>query len=352
MSKEEKDLLKTTDEVIEEVEFDECDYLGFDSEEGCEGASEEFEAELIACGAYEDDIAVGAGYDTDNGLHINVKLSKVNFTNKTSRTPLYLVYHYVGAVSSAYANAVYFYDVNRGASAHLFVDETQIWQVVEYTDVSWHCGGGRQSNYGGAFFKKCTNSNSIGIELCCKKDSKGNWYIEPETLKRAAKLGQYLMKRFNIPANRVIRHYDVTGKFCPQPLLDDKTWSNYKNTIIKGDELDVTQYEELKNMISGIATDVANIKKRMGMEYAWVDKNMPEYARSTITKLMQKGHLRGDSEGKLNLDTNMLRMFVILDRAGLFDDDKLAASICASVNEIYAQDIIDNVEKSNESSED
>jgi hypothetical protein len=53
--------------------------------------------------------------------------------------------------------------------------------------------------------------------------------------------------------------------------------------------------------------------------YAWVDDNMPDWAKPTVTKLMDKGFLKGDEEGKLNLDENMLRMLVINDRAGLYD---------------------------------
>ena len=60
-------------------------------------------------------------------------------------------------------------------------------------------------------------------------------------------------------------------------------------------------------------------KKTDKFIYAWVDDNMPDWAKPTVTKLMNKGILQGDEEGKLNLDENMLRMLVINDRAGLYD---------------------------------
>ena len=41
------------------------------------------------------------------------------------------------------------------------------------------------------------------------------WYISDETLKQCVKLTKILMKKYNIPLERVIRHYDVTGKYCP-----------------------------------------------------------------------------------------------------------------------------------------
>ncbi len=47
---------------------------------------------------------------------------------------------------------------------------------------------------------------------------------------------------------------------------------------------------------------------------------MPEWARPTISKLVDKGYLKGDEEGKLMLNDNMLRILVILDRAGAFKE--------------------------------
>ena len=47
---------------------------------------------------------------------------------------------------------------------------------------------------------------------------------------------------------------------------------------------------------------------------------MPDWAKPTISKLYDKGYLKGDEEGNLNLDMNMLRILVILDRSGAFDN--------------------------------
>ena len=41
------------------------------------------------------------------------------------------------------------------------------------------------------------------------------WYLTDETLKQCAKLVKILMKKYNIPLERVIRHYDISGKLCP-----------------------------------------------------------------------------------------------------------------------------------------
>lgn len=74
------------------------------------------------------------------------------------------------------------------------------------------------------------------------------------------------------------------------------------------EELTVTQYEELKNEIQALKPVV----------YNYMDQNMPVWARPTIQMLMDKGYLEGD-DGKLGLTMDMIRMFVILDRAGVFN---------------------------------
>lgn len=83
------------------------------------------------------------------------------------------------------------------------------------------------------------------------------------------------------------------------------------------EELAMSQYEELKKMISDNSKRIEKLENPMIFNY--VDKNMPEYAKSTILKLIDKGFLKGDSSGNLNLTNEMLRILVILDRSGTFD---------------------------------
>lgn len=91
-----------------------------------------------------------------------------------------------------------------------------------------------------------------------------------------------------------------------------------KYSLVESEELTVTQYEELKNMIKELSDRVAKLEKPI---YGYVDENMPEWARPTITKLYQKGYLKGDTSGRLNLSEDMLRQLVINDRAGLYDKE-------------------------------
>ena len=161
-------------------------------------------------------------------MKINKLLTKVNYRKGTNKQNKYIVVHYVGATGGAEANCRYFQSNYRGASAHYFVGhEGEIWQCVEDSNIAWHCGA---SSYKHPY---CRNENSIGIELCCRKNnSNGTWYFEEETVKATIELTKELMKKYNIPAANVIRHYDVTGKTCPEPYVrDTAAWNTFKANL-------------------------------------------------------------------------------------------------------------------------
>ncbi len=150
--------------------------------------------------------------------------SSLNYTNgREGKKIEYIVIHYTaGRNDTARANAVYFQS-SRQASAHYFVDENEIIQTVKDTNAAWHCG----TKYG---YKhaKCRNANSIGIEICSKIDAGGNYYFDPKAVKRTAELVAALMKKYGVSIGNVIRHYDVTGKICPAPMVNDvKQWEAF-----------------------------------------------------------------------------------------------------------------------------
>ena len=39
------------------------------------------------------------------------------------------------------------------------------------------------------------------------------------------------MEQYNVSIENVIRHFDVTGKICPAPLIEEKAWSDFKSKI-------------------------------------------------------------------------------------------------------------------------
>ena len=165
------------------------------------------------------------------GVKLFEYLTNVNRTIKTNKINKFIVVHWVGAVSTALDNAKYFYNVDRKASAGYFVDPSSIYRVVRDEDSSWHCGGGLQGTSGHKYYNICFNSNSIGIEMCCTK-SDGILVVSEQTMNNTVKLIAYLMKKWNIGIDMVIRHFDVTGKSCPGDLLSDDSWEAFKKKIL------------------------------------------------------------------------------------------------------------------------
>lgn len=48
-------------------------------------------------------------------------------------------------------------------------------------------------------------------------------------------------------------------------------------------------------------------------------EDVPAWGKATVDKLINKGLMIGEGDGKINVEHNMLRTLVILDRAGVFD---------------------------------
>lgn len=260
-------------------------------------------------------------------IPIQKNLTRVNYRCGTLGRIEYIVVHFTANDGdTARANTCFFRDENRGASAHYFVDENSIWQCVEDKDVSWHCGGGRQSSCGGSLFKICTNSNSIGIEMCSRKKN-GHYYFKEGTVENCIELVRTLMTKYQIPLSRIVRHYDVTGKICPEPYCytpqGEEAWKLFKERILNGEEeFTVSQYQEIMEKLSGMTGNIEKLTEKInGLEhpmiYNYMDNNMPEWSKPTIQKLMDKKVLLGNNDGELGLDYTTLRILSLLDRAGV-----------------------------------
>lgn len=170
------------------------------------------------------------------------KITLVNSFGRWTNKPKYIVIHYVGAEGQAKANADYFYSVNRNASAHIFIDRWETWRVG-YDDMAmWHVGDGnvtKRGRFNGYVTPGlCTNYNSIGIEMC-QTPTKGlsifDWPIDEVVVEQTLLQTIELMKKYNIPFENVIRHYDVSTKLCPAPWRhnDWEKWKEFKAQLAK-----------------------------------------------------------------------------------------------------------------------
>ena len=77
------------------------------------------------------------------------------------------------------------------------------------------------------------------------------------------------------------------------------------------------EYDELKAEITALKAEVNKANSKM--IYNYVDSNMPDWARPTIQKMMDKGFLKGNENGELGLTDELLQVFVVNDRAGVYE---------------------------------
>ena len=175
-------------------------------------------------------------------VQITKKLIKYNHSGINK--PVYIVIHETGNTdigADAERHYRYFNGGDRGASAHYFVDDKQIIQVVEHSVQSWHNGKKYVSN---PAVPQCNNSNSIGIEICVNQD--GDY---SKAVANAVELTKKLMKELNIPVDKVIRHYDSCGKQCPAKMLrEPKLWTDFKKSI-QGMQVDKEYEKAVQNLV-------------------------------------------------------------------------------------------------------
>lgn len=153
-------------------------------------------------------------------------------TQKRKRKDVkYIVIHYTGNTNdTAKNNAVYFAERNqRDAGAHFFVGaKGVVYKSVNMNRTAWSVGGLYSTKNGaGSYYQKCTNANSVSIELCdCTKT-----YTDKQA-KAVKKLIKYIQK-YCPNAKTIIRHWDVNGKQCPAPMAgkNNKMWKEFKKKI-------------------------------------------------------------------------------------------------------------------------
>ncbi len=217
-------------------------------------------------------------------MEIKTKLcNRSNYGGKLKEV-LYIVIHYTSNEGdTAKNNADYFAReaLEAPASAHYFVDEKEIWCSVPVTHIAYHCGAKVYVH------PECRNSNSIGVEMCLT--GKG-MAIRQATIDRTVQFVRELMAQYNVPLDHVLRHYDVTGKYCPGPFVGHPSmWQAFQKALAGEQEEEVMKV------------------------YKYVPE-MPKWAQDTFTRLVQSGYIAKDEKGEIDVQESTLQPVVYLDR--------------------------------------
>ena len=174
-----------------------------------------------------------------------------------------------------------------------------------------------------------------GTEIYVTKSEKAIT-VEEDILEQMSEIGftSRGVKRKNFSVISKVKAQGVSSALLEVAFIDDKddmelyqlkkysvAWAVSRGiaegfNLISKEELTLTQYEELKDRINNLEDKVKDAE----MIYNYIDDNMPEWARPTIKKLVDKGWLKGNDNGELELSDDMLRIFVVNDRAGMYDN--------------------------------
>jgi len=151
----------------------------------------------------------------------NVKCPKSKYSIKCpyEMKPEYITVHNTYNDASAMAEISYMLGNNLKTSFHAAVDDYRIVTGIPFNRNAWHAGDGRGKG----------NMKSIGIEICYSK-SGGKRFEEAENL--AAEYIAYLLKKYGWGIDKVKKHQDWSGKYCPHRTLD-LGWKRFLKKIEK-----------------------------------------------------------------------------------------------------------------------
>lgn len=147
-----------------------------------------------------------------------VDKSKYNVKCPYSMTPTRIVVHNTANDASANNEIKYMISNNNEVSFHIAVDDKEAVQGIPLNRNAWHAGDGGNGK---------GNRQGIAIEICYSK-SGGDRFIKAE--QNAAKLIAQLLKERGWGIDKVTKHQDYSGKYCPHRTLD-MGWERFLNMV-------------------------------------------------------------------------------------------------------------------------
>ena len=137
-----------------------------------------------------------------------VDASKYSIKCPYNMTPTRIVVHNTGNDASAKNEIAYMIRNNNQVSFHYAVDDKQVVQGIPENRNAWHSGDGGKGK---------GNREGIAIEICYSK-SGGAKFDKAEA--NAVELIVDILKRYGWGVDKVTKHQDYNGKYCPHRTLD------------------------------------------------------------------------------------------------------------------------------------
>lgn len=137
-----------------------------------------------------------------------VNESKYSIKCPYSMNPTRIVVHNTANDASAKNEIAYMIRNDNQVSFHYAVDDVEVVQGIPENRNAWHSGDGGNGK---------GNREGIAIEICYSK-SGGDKFIKAE--QNAVELIVDILKRYGWGVDKVTKHQDYNGKYCPHRTLD------------------------------------------------------------------------------------------------------------------------------------
>ncbi|MBG9756408.1 N-acetylmuramoyl-L-alanine amidase family protein [Lysinibacillus sphaericus] len=151
--------------------------------------------------------------------------------------PQFITVHNTANDAPAENEISYMIGNNNQVSYHVAVDDKEVIQAIPFNRSAWHCGDGGGSTDPNALKKG--NRLSIGIEICYSKSGGLRYAVAEEN---AVQYIVKLLKQFGWGIEKVKKHQDWNGKYCPHRILSEDRW----NSFLKRIEVAMNQMETEK----------------------------------------------------------------------------------------------------------
>ncbi|WP_354004546.1 peptidoglycan recognition protein family protein [Alkalihalophilus pseudofirmus] len=147
-------------------------------------------------------------------------------------TAEYITYHETANDASANNEISFMINNNNSTGYHYAADDKEVVQGIPINRNAWHCGDGANGT---------GNRKSIGVEVCYSRSG-------GERFNKARELGikfiAQLLHERNWNVNRLKKHQDWNGKYCPHRTLSEGNW----NYVVRRVE------EELNKLKNGVSS--------------------------------------------------------------------------------------------------
>lgn len=152
-----------------------------------------------------------------NIVKMLVATNKYGIKCPYSMNPTRIVVHNTANDASARNEVQYMIGNNNQVSFHYAVDDKEIVQGIPENRNAWHAGDGNGKG----------NREGLSVEICYSK-SGGDRFIKAE--QNAAKFIAELLEARGWGIDKVTKHQDYSGKYCPHRTLD-MGWQRFLNMV-------------------------------------------------------------------------------------------------------------------------